>query len=124
MARIQLSLCGRSAKDSAGSVIDAAAQVGGDSIRIQGLSFGVSDPTDAMKLAREGAVIDAKTQAEQYCGAAGVLVGSVQSIRTLTADTVTPVMTRMSFAKVGSVPLEGGAMEVSAEVDVVFEILD
>jgi uncharacterized protein len=109
---------------SAGSVIDAAAQVAGDSIRIQGLSFRASDTTVAMALARERAVVDAKTQAQQFAAAADLTLGKVQMMSTSEGARVAPIMARAAFASVGSVPLEGGSTEIDADIDMVFELLD
>ncbi len=110
----------------AGPVIDAAAGVAGDAIRIQSFSFGLSDTTEPLKRARARAVEDARAQAEQFAAAAGVKVGLLRTI-TSTSSFNTPVMYQ-SMARVGSadvgVPLEAGSAVVTAEVDLVFDLID
>lgn len=111
----------------AGAVIDAAAGVAGDSIRIQSLSFGLSDSSEPLKRARTRAVEDARTQAEQLGAAAGVKVGA---LRTISSSSVSapPILYQQNVsAKVASadssVPLEAGSAEVTAEVDLVFDLV-
>jgi uncharacterized protein len=110
----------------AGGLIDAAAGVAGDAIRVQGLSFSLSDSAEALKVARERAVADGRTQAEQFAAAAGVKLGALLTISTSSVNLPSPVFRQNTvFAKTaddGSVPIEAGAQEVSAEVDLVYEI--
>ncbi len=111
----------------AGAVIDAAAGVAGDAIRIQGLSFGLSDSSEPLKRARTRAVEDARAQAEQFAAAAGVKVGALRTISS-TSVTTAPVLYQQNVsAKVASadssIPLEAGSAEVTAEVDLVFDLL-
>ena len=49
----------------AGALIDAAANVAGDAIRVNSLQFGISDTTPGTTQARTAAVQDARKQAEQ-----------------------------------------------------------
>ncbi len=111
----------------AGAVIDAAAGVAGDAIRIQSLGFGLSDSSEPVKRARTRAVEDARTQAEQLATAAGVKVGA---LRTISSSSVSapPILYQQNVsAKVASadssVPLEAGSAEVTAEVDLVFDLV-
>mgnify|MGYP001285991947 CR=1 FL=1 len=66
--------------DKVGSVIDAAAEVGGDLTRIDSISFSVDDPSAYYEEAREKAMADAKAKAEQLAGLAGVTLGTVTYI--------------------------------------------
>ncbi|NJK89313.1 MAG: SIMPL domain-containing protein [Myxococcales bacterium] len=66
--------------DEAGRVIDDAIRAGGDLSRFQGLSFGLERREEAVKRAREAAVVDAQRAAEQLAKAAGVAVGPVLHI--------------------------------------------
>lgn len=66
--------------DKVGSVIDAAAEVGGDLTRIDSISFSVDDPSAYYEEAREKAMADAKAKAEQLAGLAGITLGTATYI--------------------------------------------
>jgi uncharacterized protein YggE len=61
--------------DDTGTIIDAVARVGGDYIRINGISFTLDDPTAYHEEARKKAMDDAKTKAEQLASLADVKLG-------------------------------------------------
>jgi len=61
--------------DDTGIIIDAVARAGGDYIRINGISFTVDDPTAYYEEAREKAIADAETKAEQLADLADVRLG-------------------------------------------------
>jgi uncharacterized protein len=111
----------------AGEIIDQAAASAGDAIRIQSVSFSLSDESPAMasslKTARANAVADARLQAEQLATAAGVKLGA---LRTISAGNVSapPVVLdqgRQLDVAAKSVPLEAGSQQITADVDLVFE---
>jgi len=58
-----------------GSIIDRVAEAGGDSTRIQGVSFTVDDPSQYHNEAREKAIADAQAKAEHLAALAGVDLG-------------------------------------------------
>lgn len=64
----------------AGEVIDSAIVAGGDLIRVQSISFTIDDPTALYKLAREKAIADAKSRAEELARLLGVEVGKATFI--------------------------------------------
>ncbi len=114
----------------AGEVIDQAAGIAGDAIRIQGVSFSLSQDSPLIatmqKNARTRAVADAKLQAEQLAEVAGVKLGQLRTIST-SSNMSAPVLYQQNFAKTsadasGTVPLEGGSQQITAEVDLVFDI--
>lgn len=109
--------------DTSGILIDEVAGVAGDAIRINGLSFGIGDTAKAQGRARELAVADARTQAEQLTKAAGVKLGALRTIRTSVNAGVSPQpqFRQESDAK-ASAPIEAGSYEVSASVQLVYEI--
>lgn len=108
-----------------GELIDAVATAGGDAIRINGLSFGIGDPSKSQARARELAVADARTQAEQLTKAAGVKLGSLRTIRTSVDAGVSPQpQFKVAAAdSASSVPIEAGSYEVSASVQLVYDIV-
>ncbi len=61
--------------DSFTKVIDDAVAAGGDDVRVQGISFGVDDMEKAKEQAREKAMNDAKTKADQLAKLGGVTLG-------------------------------------------------
>ena len=65
---------------NAGAIIDAAAQAGGDSIRVQSIYFSISDPTKYYTQARTLAVNDAKAKAQQLASTSGVTLGAITYI--------------------------------------------
>lgn len=112
----------------AGEMLDQAAALSGDAIRIQGVSFSLSDGSPVMaatqKEARTLAVKDARLQAEQLAEAAGVKIGALRSISN-SSYSAPPVMLEQGRAKLAAdsaVPLEAGSQQITAEVDLVFDM--
>ncbi|MGH3972597.1 MAG: SIMPL domain-containing protein [Pseudonocardiaceae bacterium] len=64
----------------AGAVIDAAVQAGGDSIRIDGISFSFTDSSGLLVEARKRAIEDGKARAQQLADGFGVGLGNITSI--------------------------------------------
>ncbi|MEA3442029.1 MAG: SIMPL domain-containing protein [Chloroflexota bacterium] len=61
--------------DKVGTIIDAAAEAGGDLVRIQGISFSVEKPSTYYAELREKAMADAEAKAKQLADLAGVTLG-------------------------------------------------
>jgi uncharacterized protein len=108
--------------DSSGDLIDAASNVTGDAIRISGLNFAVSDPSPSLAAARDLAVKDATTQAEQLAKAAGVKLGKIRSIQTAGSGNSTPIYRAAAVADKASTPIAEGTQEITASVELVFDI--
>jgi uncharacterized protein len=103
-----------------GSVLDAAVQDGANTL--QGVSFGQANPMPAEEAARTAAVQDARARAEGMVDAAGASLGRILSI-TENGGYVQPMpMLRMQDASSG-VPVAAGEVGVSAQVTMVFEII-
>jgi uncharacterized protein YggE len=66
--------------EKAGTVIDQATAAGGNDAVVQGLRFGIDDPTELQKQAREEAVKKAQEQAHQLADNAGAKLGRLLSI--------------------------------------------
>ncbi len=108
-----------------GAAIDAAAGIAGNAIRIQNLSFGLSDDAEALKKARTLAVENATLQAEQLAAAAGVKVGALRIIGS-TSVVNAPMLYQLDRGKVSGdagVPIAPGSADVTAEVDLVFDLV-
>ena len=111
--------------ETAGDLIDGAAAVAGDAIRINGIDFSIGDPAPALSSARDLAVKDAKTQAEQLAKSAGVKLGKLRTIRSGGDVTETPIYKQsLSAASAESAPISAGSQDVSASVELVFDIQD
>lgn len=110
--------------DNVGKVLDAALEAGANSVN--GVFFTVNDPSKAQDEARTLAVKDAMAKAETLATAAGVKVGNIISI-TETSGGVVPVY-RSAFesapapAAGGAGPVETGSTEITANVEMHFEI--
>ncbi|MFC2044390.1 SIMPL domain-containing protein [Chloroflexota bacterium] len=61
--------------EKAGAIIDAVVEAGGDLTRIDSIDFSIEDSTDYYARAREEAMDDAKTKAQQLAKLAGVSLG-------------------------------------------------
>ena len=106
-----------------GEVLQAGIDAGANNV--SGLYFALEYPDSLLQEARIQAVADARKRAEALVGAAGAKLGKVLSIRE-TSPWYGPVMGRADFAKDSSgapaVPVQAGELEVTGQVEVVFEI--
>lgn len=106
-----------------GDILQAGIDAGANNV--SGLYFALEDPDSLLQEARVQAVADARKRAEALVGAAGGKLGKVLSIRE-TSPWYGPVMSRVDIAKdasgASSVPVQAGELEVTGQVEVVFEI--
>lgn len=105
--------------DRLGEVLDAVVREGAN--RFNGLSFGLADDAEALAEARRRAVAEARTKAETYAFAAGVVLGPVRSI-TDRAGGVAPMDMRLSMAAMESVPVAPGEVSVQASVTITWDL--
>ena len=115
----------------AGALIDAAAGVAGDAIRMNGVYFSVEDTTALYAEARKVAVARAKTQAQQLADAAGVTLGKVRIIteygdqggynqnQLQAGGDFTRAASSTTYA---AVPIEVGSQELAISVTMIFDI--
>ena len=111
---------------AAGSVLDAVAAAAGDSIRVHGLHFELADRRAAERVARAAAVDDARDQAQQLTAAAGVLLGPllrISTVRVATESFPAPMFAARAAVR-ETMTIEGGSVDVSVEVDLIFQIGD
>jgi uncharacterized protein YggE len=104
-----------------GAVLAAGIAAGANSS--YGLVFTLSDPDSLWQVARRKAVEDARRRAEVLAGAAGVALGRAIRIQESTPY-YGPIYARADAAQGagGVVPVQPGQLEVTAQVEVVFEI--
>ena len=112
----------------AGALIDAAAAVVGDAVRVQSIGFSSDDDSALKAEARTQAVHQAQLQAEQMAKAAGVKLGAIRLISEVPANSPTPYYDAVGRGAVAApaaaapAPVEPGQQELSLTVDVVWEI--
>jgi uncharacterized protein len=109
---------------SAGDAVGKAVTVGGNAVRVNGISLDLEDSGAMVSSARDKAFADAKAKAEQYAKAAGRGLGEVISI---TEDVSTPSPIAMPYAamdsaKLASVPIQPGTQNAGVSVTVVFSM--
>jgi uncharacterized protein len=111
--------------DSLGDLLDTTVKAGANSVN--SIQFDVADKSAALKQARDLAVKDAQTQAQELSTTAGITLGPVQTISFFN-NVPTPVMD--SFGKGGggalaapaSVPISSGQMTLTVTVNMSYEI--
>ena len=113
--------------DNVGTIIDEVAEAGGDSTRINGISFTVEDPKPFMVKLREMAVLDALAKAEHFASLTGVSVGPLAYISEggATAPIVRNVGVQRAFAEAAlaaPTAIIGGELELRLTVNAVFGI--
>ena len=109
--------------DQIGDVLDAVVKAGANNIN--SIQFDVDDKSDALAEAREEAVADAQSQADELAKAAGVGLGPVQSINTFSYGVPFPVLGGKgggAVAAEASVPISPGQMLLTVDVNMVYEI--
>jgi hypothetical protein len=109
---------------TAGALLDAAAGVVGNAVRVRQLWFSVGDDSALRAQSRAQAVNHAKDQAAQIAKAAGVTLGPIRSITEL-VDYSSPSnydMQAASGSSSASVPLQPGQQELSVSVAIIYDM--
>jgi uncharacterized protein len=110
--------------DRTGLLIDAALAAGATSL--DGLTFRLDDPTEALAEARRLAVADARRRAQTLATEAGVTLGRVAGIAEGGGYTPGPprpvAMFRAKGAADAATPVEAGTSELAIEITVEFAI--
>lgn len=105
-----------------GEILQAGIDAGAN--QVAGIYFTLADPDSLQQEARVQAVADARARAESLVQAAGGKLGKVVSIRE-SSPWFGPPVVRAEFDKAAgaeAVPVQPGELEVTAQVEVVFEI--
>jgi uncharacterized protein YggE len=108
-----------------GKLLDTLVKTGANNIN--SIQFDVADKTEALKQARDEAVQNARTQAQELAAAAGVTLGDISSISFY--DSV-PTPMYDTFGKGGGesapantvMPIQPGQMTLTVTVNMTFEI--
>ena len=107
--------------DSLGALLDRLVAAGANNL--EGVSFGLQDPSTQRDEARRAAIADALHAAEVLAGAAGVGLGEILSIsqgQTVSGGPV--VMREMALGADAGVPIAAGEVTSRADVTVVFAL--
>jgi hypothetical protein len=109
--------------ESLGSLLDTLVKTGANNIN--SIQFDVADKTAAIKQARDAAVQNAKTQAQELAAVAGVTLGEITSVSFYEA-TPSPVMDGFGKggggAEAAAVPIQPGQMTLTVTVSMTYEI--
>lgn len=106
-----------------GTLLVAAVDAGGDSARVDGLTFGHRDAEALEHAARDAAYADALSKARQYAGLAGQALGEVRGVvEGSTAAAPRPLYRMADTAAVREVSLDGGEGSVQAVVTVTWAL--
>ncbi|NOU23167.1 MAG: SIMPL domain-containing protein, partial [Methyloglobulus sp.] len=114
--------------NKASDIIDSAVKAGGNTTRVQGISFAIDKPESALAEAREKAYANATMKAEQYAKLSGVTLGSPLHISEGSDMPPVPMpyaemrTMKAAMADSASTPVQAGEQDVSVTVDVMFGI--
>ncbi|MFP4438162.1 MAG: SIMPL domain-containing protein [Chloroflexaceae bacterium] len=109
--------------EQTGTLLDQVVQVGAN--RVYGINFGVDDPSELLAQARDKAVADARSKAEQLAQASSASVGQVLVItENVGSQSPIPMPMRSEIAEedAAAVPIQTGRQTVSTQVQVTFEL--
>ncbi|MBN1369248.1 MAG: SIMPL domain-containing protein [Dehalococcoidaceae bacterium] len=112
--------------DSAGEIIDEAVRASGDAARVNNVYFTVDDPEQYYTLARERAMADAKSKAEQMAALSGVQLGKPTYISE-GSSYYPPVIRYDTAVKEGdsqtpATPISPGETDIIMNVQIVYAI--
>ena len=107
-----------------GAAVDATVSAGAN--QINGISFGLSDPTAAENAARQAAVRNLQAKAELYAQATGYRVGRLVTLSEGTSYSAPqPPMPYMAMARAESkdmTPVSGGELTVRVDISGLYEL--
>jgi len=113
------------ALDKLGILLDTVVKAGANNIN--SIQFDVADKTAATKQARDAAVQNAKTQAQELAAVAGVTLGDISNI-SFYESSPSPVMDTFGgkggggMGEAASVPIQIGQMTLTVSVSMTYEI--
>lgn len=107
--------------DKLSGLLEAALEDGATSVN--GVTFGVEDPTEALSQARQEAVEAARAHADELAAASGASLGRILSINE-DGFFPGPVFEAPAFERAGGggVPISPGTLEFQVQVFIVYEI--
>lgn len=109
--------------DVLGELLDASIRAGANTI--SGITFDVSDRSEALSQARLAAVENARRQAEELASATGVSLGEVQTISYYDSTPIayTDYARGAPMAEMAaSVPVQAGTLQITTTVTIVYSL--
>ena len=101
---------------TAGAVVDAIVEAGGDNLQVNGVSPFVLDSDKATETARTAAVKKAKSKAASYAKLLGVKLGRVIYLDESSTPTASPIYTSTAKADSAATVVDLGEQKVSVSV--------
>ena len=108
--------------DNASGALAAIVNAGGNSTRINSVTYSIEDDSKLVSDARARAFEDAKGRAQQYATLAGLSLGKVISISEAPGGGPPPPMPMPRGAMADAVPLQPGQQTVGFSVTAVWEL--
>ncbi|OGN98419.1 MAG: hypothetical protein A2Y58_02385 [Chloroflexi bacterium RBG_13_51_52] len=115
--------------EKAGEVIDAVVTVGGNMIRVSGISFTVDDPSPYYEQARKLAITYAKKKADQMAAETGIELGKITYI-TESSYTSSSLYRNYAMEDVAipapiiTTPVSVGQLDITTTVQIAYAIAD
>ncbi|HTW10942.1 MAG TPA: SIMPL domain-containing protein [Acidimicrobiales bacterium] len=109
-----------------GTLIDDAARIAGNAVRVNDISFDVQNETGLLGRARAQAVSQAVGQARIMATAAGMTLGPLCSLQDNTSETTPPPMNDFAAGEPAAAvktPIEAGTEQVTANVTAVYGLV-
>jgi uncharacterized protein YggE len=110
--------------DDMGRIASAALEAAGDAGVVHGLALVAEDTGAAETTARERAVADARSRAEQYASLAGSRIGGLLELSELPGTARRAFRAAAAPASANFMPVEPGEFEIAAQVFVTWALLD
>ncbi|MDD4876018.1 MAG: SIMPL domain-containing protein [Dehalococcoidales bacterium] len=108
-----------------GSIIDAVIEAGGDLTRINSISFSIDDPTEYRKDARDKAIADAKSKADQMATLTGITLGKpIYISESISYPYRVEGIGISEGASVKETPISPGDLKLNIDVQIVYTILE
>ena len=111
--------------DDIGEIIDKITDAGGNDVRFNSINFGIQDPVPYQSQLRKLAVEDGITKASQLAEYSGVKLGSITMINDYSSQ-ASVAQDQAVFAEramaIPSTSINPGSLNLSMQVDMIFEI--
>jgi uncharacterized protein YggE len=104
----------------AGQAITDATKAGGNAVQVNGIHLDLADTSMLVAAARDRAIANAKTKAEQYAKATGRGLGPVVSVTEAVTEQPPVAYEMRAAAADKAVPIQPGSQEVGVSVTVVY----
>jgi uncharacterized protein YggE len=108
--------------DQLGEILDQAVQAGANAI--YGVSFIVTDTSDAAAMARKAAIADARAKAQQIADETGMQLGRVLSVTETYSPSPMPYYAGADMAmESAAVPIQTGGNTITVDLQMAFELI-